>query len=46
MVACHEHCEVPYCSRTCMEQVIAEGLSMCKEFAEASSHPQQQAGKG
>ena len=32
MIAYHDQCEVPYCSRACMDQVIAEGLCSAKEF--------------
>ena len=31
-MACHKHCEVPYCSRACMDQVLAEGLTSANEF--------------
>ena len=37
VVACHDHCEVPYCSRVCMEQVVAEGLTSARQFSFAGT---------
>lgn len=39
VMACHKHCEVPYCSRACMDQVLAEGLTTAKEFTFGGEAP-------